>query len=145
MNNLNLDAVKTDCPLCVYEMRALKGVRVNIYRSKMDKASFYRFLYEIVLKENTLLVKQGKTSLDVSLQDIKVHFDDHVIDVNLTVIDDIATTQRLQRLLAAKVESKVDVPAARMWESLSKHKIALLNRLQTQPTQALATRPYSFD
>ena len=118
---------------------------MDLFRSKMDKGSFYKLLYDVVSKENALLVKQGKTSLDVSLQDIKVHFDDHVVDVNLTVIDDIATTQRLQRLLAAKVESKVDVPAARMWESLSKHKIALLNRLEAQPTQALANRPYSFD
>jgi len=143
--NLNLDKVNTECPLCTNEIAALKGVRMDLFRSKMDKGSFYKLLYDVVSKENALLVKQGKTSLDVSLQDIKVHFDDHVVDVNLTVIDDIATTQRLQRLLAAKVESKVDVPAARMWESLSKHKIALLNRLEAQPTQALANRPYSFD
>ena len=148
MNNLNLDAVKTECPLCVYEMRALKGVRVNIYRSKMDKASFYRFLYEIVLKENTLLARQGKRTFDVSLEYIKIHMDEHVVNPCLSVLDDIAVTQRLQRLLADKVESnnKVDVPAARMWESLSKHKMALLNRLEAQPESApLANRAYSFD
>ena len=73
------------------------------------------------------------------------HFEEHQISAIRTVLDDISTTQRIQKLIVEKLGNKLDLAACRLWETLSKHKLSLLNRLEGQaerePPENL---PYAF-
>ena len=142
---LNLDEAQNGCPLCENSFEFLKGYRIDSYRRKMDKQAFYKLIYDLILRQNETLKRQGKFTIEITHSILVTHFEEHQISAVRTVLDDISTTQRIQKLIVEKLGNKLDLPACRLWETLSKHKLSLLNRLEGQaerePPENL---PYAF-
>ena len=111
----------------------------------MDKQAFYKLIYELIQRQNENLKLQGKSTIEITHHVLVTHFEEHQISAVRTVLDDISTTQRIQKLIVEKLGNKLDLPACRLWETLSKHKLSLLNRLEGQaerePPENL---PYAF-
>ena len=142
---LNLDEVQSGCPLCENSFEFLKGYRIDSYRRKMDKQAFYKLIYDLILRQNETLKRQGKFTIEITHNVLVTHFEEHQISATRSVLDDISTTQRIQKLIVEKLGNKLDLAACRLWETLSKHKLSLLNRLEGQaerePPENL---PYAF-
>jgi hypothetical protein len=142
---LNLDEVQSGCPLCENSFEFLKGYRIDSYRKKMDKQAFYKLIFELIQRQNETLKHQGKSTIEITHRVLVTHFEEHQISAVRTVLDDISTTQRIQKLIVEKLGNKLDLAACRLWETLSKHKLSLLNRLEGQaerePPENL---PYAF-
>ena len=142
---LNLDEVQSGCPLCENSFEFLKGYRIDSYRRKMDKQAFYKLIFELIQRQNETLKRQGKFTIEITHHVLVTHLEEHQISAVRTVLDDISTTQRIQKLIVEKLGNKLDLAACRLWETLSKHKLSLLNRLEGQaerePPENL---PYAF-
>ena len=142
---LNLDEAQAGCPLCENSFEFLKGYRIDSYRKKMDKQAFYKLIFELIQRQNETLKHQGKFTIKITHNVLVTHFEEHQISATRSVLDDISTTQRIQKLIVEKLGDKLDLAACRLWETLSKHKLSLLNRLEGQaerePPENL---PYAF-
>ena len=142
---LNLDEAQAGCPLCENSFEFLKSYRIDSYRRKMDKQAFYKLMFELIQRQNETLKRQGKSTIEITHNVLVTHFEEHQISAIRTVLDDISTTQRIQKLIVEKLGNKLDLAACRLWETLSKHKLSLLNRLEGQaerePPENL---PYAF-
>ena len=142
---LNLDEAQAGCPLCENSFEFLKGYRIDSYRKKMDKQAFYKLIFELIQRQNENLKLQGKSTIEITHSVLVTHFEEHQISATRSVLDDICTTQRIQKLIVEKLGDKLDLAACRLWETLSKHKLSLLNRLEGQaerePPENL---PYAF-
>jgi len=142
---LNLDEVQSGCPLCENSFEFLKGYRIDSYRKKMDKQAFYKLIFELIQRQNETLKRQGKFTIEITHNVLVTHFEEHQISAVRTVLDDISTTQRIQKLIVEKLGNKLDLAACRLWETLSKHKLSLLNRLEGQAEREPAENlPYAF-
>ena len=142
---LNLDEVQSGCPLCENSFEFLKSYRIDSYRRKMDKQAFYKLMFELIQRQNETLKRQGKSTIDITHIVLVTHLEEHQISATRSVLDDISTTQKIQKLIVEKLGNKLDLAACRLWETLSKHKLSLLNRLEDQaerePPENL---PYAF-
>ena len=142
---LNLDEAQAGCPLCENSFEFLKSYRIDSYRRKMDKQAFYKLMFELIQRQNETLKRQGKSTIDITHIVLVTHLEEHQISATRSVLDDISTTQRIQKLIVEKLGNKLDLAACRLWETLSKHKLSLLNRLEDQaerePPENL---PYAF-
>ncbi len=142
---LNLDEAQAGCPLCENSFEFLKSYRIDSYRRKMDKQAFYKLIFELIQRQNETLKRQGKSTIDITHIVLVTHLEEHQISATRSVLDDISTTQRIQKLIVEKLGNKLDLAACRLWETLSKHKLSLLNRLEGQaerePPENL---PYAF-
>ena len=142
---LNLDEAQAGCPLCENSFEFLKSYRIDSYRRKMDKQAFYKLMFELIQRQNETLKRQGKSTIDITHIVLVTHLEEHQISATRSVLDDISTTQRIQKLIVEKLGNKLDLAACRLWETLSKHKLSLLNRLEGQaerePPENL---PYAF-
>ena len=142
---LNLDEAQAGCPLCENSFEFLKSYRIDSYRRKMDKQAFYKLIFELIQRQNKTLKRQGKSTIEITHNVLVTHFEEHQISATRSVLDDISTTQRIQKLIVEKLGNKLDLAACRLWETLSKHKLSLLNRLEDQaerePPENL---PYAF-
>ena len=111
----------------------------------MDKQAFYKLMFELIQRQNETLKRQGKSTIDITHIVLVTHLEEHQISATRSVLDDISTTQRIQKLIVEKLGNKLDLAACRLWETLSKHKLSLLNRLEDQaerePPENL---PYAF-
>ena len=142
---MNLDEAQNGCPLCENSFEFLKSYRIDSYRRKMDKQAFYKLMFELIQRQNETLKRQGKSTIDITHIVLVTHLEEHQISATRSVLDDISTTQRIQKLIVEKLGNKLDLAACRLWETLSKHKLSLLNRLEDQaerePPENL---PYAF-
>ena len=125
---LNLDEVQSGCPLCENSFEFLKSYRIDSYRRKMDKQAFYKLIFELIQRQNETLIRQGKSTIEITHIVVVTHLEEHQISATRSVLDDISTTQRIQKLIVEKLGNKLDLAACRLCETLSKHKLSLLNR-----------------
>jgi hypothetical protein len=142
---LNLDEAQAGCPLCENSFEFLKSYRIDSYRRKMDKQAFYKLMFELIQRQNETLKRQGKSTIEITHIVLVTHFEEHQISAVRTVLDDISTKQRIQKLIVEKLGNKLDLAACRLWETLSKHKLSLLNRLEGQAErEPQENLPYAF-
>ena len=142
---LNLDEAQSGCPLCENSFEFLKSYRIDSCRRKMDKQAFYKLMFELIQRQNKTLKRQGKSTIEITHNVLVTHFEEHQISAVRTVLDDISTKQRIQKLIVKKLGNKLDLAACRLWETLSKHKLSLLNRLEGQAErEPQENLPYAF-
>ena len=142
---LNLDEAQAGCPLCENSFEFLKSYRIDSYRRKMDKQAFYKLMFELIQRQNETLKRQGKSTIEITHIVVVTHLEEHQISATRSVLDDISTTQRIQKLIVEKLGNKLDLAACRLWETLSKHKLSLLNRLEGQAErEPQENLPYAF-
>ena len=117
---LNLDEAQAGCPLCENSFEFLKGYRIDSYRRKMDKQAFYKLIYDLILRQNETLKRQGKFTIEITHNVLVTHFEEHQISATRSVLDDISTTQKIQKLIVEKLGNKLDLAACRLWVFLLK-------------------------
>lgn len=156
-----MDHQHVDCPLCKLNSTDPIIMKMNTMEEslsgKISSDEIYKTLYQFYKHQKQELERQNLSCPTITEHDIKMHYENHKVNLKNIVANEIFLANEMQRQFASSQIATMDANGRKtlnskmvdQWIRISKHKLDLVKYYQSlskrKVDQPSAIKPMEFD
>ena len=139
---------KSECILCKYTNHEFLDHLYYTLCGSTSKNNMYTTLFDTFDKRMKELDRQGFESHELKKDELINHYENHLISIERTAMEDIRLCKKMMKSLERKIVTRegLDNISLTQWKSLSNHKINILKNIKRakRPLKLQTNKPHDW-